>query len=97
MIPLRASHVAFYAAVVTLTFTVAMAFGFWFIRAQMLTGNDFLLDADDEARNVAVHDFDSTRPRVTYEKDGHAHAIACDVAVHVIEILEVVQIEHDDG
>ena len=31
-----------------------------------------------EARNVAVHDFDSKKPRVTYEKDGHAHAIACD-------------------
>ncbi len=46
MIPLRTSHVTFYAAVVTLTFTVAMAFGFWFIRRQMLTGNDFLLDAE---------------------------------------------------
>lgn len=48
MIPLRTSHVAFYAAVVTLTFTVAMAFGFWFIRRQMLTGNDFLLDAESK-------------------------------------------------
>lgn len=46
MMPLRTSHVAFYAAVVTLTFTVALAFGFWFIRQQMLTGNDFLLDAE---------------------------------------------------
>jgi signal transduction histidine kinase len=48
MIPLRASHVTFYAAVVTLTFTAAMAFGFWFIRGQMLTGNDFLLDAESK-------------------------------------------------
>jgi p-hydroxybenzoate 3-monooxygenase len=31
-----------------------------------------------EARNVAVHDFDSQRPRVTYEKDGQPHEIACD-------------------
>ena len=45
MIPLRTSHVAFYAVVVTLTVTLAVGFGFWFIRGQMLTGNDFLLDA----------------------------------------------------
>ena len=38
MIPLRASHVVFYTAVVTLTVALAMGFGFWFIRAQMLTG-----------------------------------------------------------
>jgi p-hydroxybenzoate 3-monooxygenase len=31
-----------------------------------------------EAANVAVHDFDSPRPRVTYEKDGKTHEIACD-------------------
>ena len=49
MIPLRTSHVTFYAAVVTLTFTLALAFGFWFIRRQMLTGNDFLLDAESKA------------------------------------------------
>ena len=48
MIPLRTSHVVFYAAVVTLTVALAMGFGFWFIRAQMLTGNDFLLDAESE-------------------------------------------------
>lgn len=31
-----------------------------------------------EARNVGVHDFDSGKPRVTYEKDGKAHEIGCD-------------------
>jgi len=31
-----------------------------------------------EAHDVAVHDFDSARPRVTYEKDGQRHEIACD-------------------
>ncbi|HEX9046047.1 MAG TPA: hypothetical protein VF988_03390, partial [Verrucomicrobiae bacterium] len=48
MILLRNTHVAFYAAVVTLTFTLALGFGFWFIRGQMLTGNDFLLDAESQ-------------------------------------------------
>jgi len=46
MIPLRPSHVAFYAGVVTLTFTLALVFGFWFIRSEMLAGNDFLLDTE---------------------------------------------------
>jgi p-hydroxybenzoate 3-monooxygenase len=31
-----------------------------------------------EAMNVAVHDFDSARPRVTYEKDGRSHTLECD-------------------
>src|SRR5262245_5050309 len=31
-----------------------------------------------EARNVAVHDFDGPRPRVTYEREGVSHAIDCD-------------------
>lgn len=31
-----------------------------------------------EAANVQVHDFDSSRPRVTYEKDGQTHEIQCD-------------------
>ena len=31
-----------------------------------------------EAKNVAVHGFETTQPRVTYEKDGRAHEIACD-------------------
>jgi len=31
-----------------------------------------------EAQNVAVHGFDSQRPRVTYAKDGQAHTIECD-------------------
>jgi p-hydroxybenzoate 3-monooxygenase len=31
-----------------------------------------------EAGNVAVHDFDGGRPRVTYEKGGVTHEIACD-------------------
>ena len=31
-----------------------------------------------EAHNVKVHDFDTTKPRVTYEKDGQTHQIECD-------------------
>lgn len=31
-----------------------------------------------EASNVAVHDFDSAKPRVTYEKDGVKHELDCD-------------------
>ena len=48
MIPLRTSHVVFYAALVTLTVASAVGVGFWFIRGQMLAGNDFLLDAESE-------------------------------------------------
>ena len=48
MIPLRTSHVVFYAAVVTMTVMLAVGAGFWFIRQQMLTGNDFLLDAESQ-------------------------------------------------
>ena len=31
-----------------------------------------------EAKNVAVHDFDGTRPRVSYEHGGQRHELACD-------------------
>ena len=31
-----------------------------------------------EAQNVAVHGFDSKRPRVTYTRNGQSHAIDCD-------------------
>ena len=31
-----------------------------------------------EATNVAVHDFDSKKPRVTYEKDGKSYEIQCE-------------------
>ena len=31
-----------------------------------------------EAHNVAVHDFDTAKPRVTYEKDGQKFEIECD-------------------
>ena len=31
-----------------------------------------------EARNVTVHDFDTRKPRVKYEKDGKAYEIDCD-------------------
>ena len=48
MMPLRNSHVVFYAAVVTLTVMLVMTLGLWFIRRQMLTGNDFLLDAESK-------------------------------------------------
>ena len=32
-----------------------------------------------EASNVQVHDFDTTQPRVTYERDGRTHEVQCDV------------------
>jgi len=56
MIGLRTSHVVFYAIVATLMFTMAVGAGFWFIRQQMLTGNDFLLD--DESKEIL--------PRITH-------------------------------
>ena len=31
-----------------------------------------------EAANVSVHDFDTERPRVRYEKDGQTHEVECD-------------------
>ena len=31
-----------------------------------------------EASNVSIHDFDGSKPRVTYEKDGQAVELACD-------------------
>jgi p-hydroxybenzoate 3-monooxygenase len=31
-----------------------------------------------EARNVAVHDFDTKKPMVTYETDGTSHTLECD-------------------
>ena len=31
-----------------------------------------------DANNVSVHDFDTKKPRVTYEKDGVSHEIECD-------------------
>ncbi|MFZ4479062.1 MAG: 4-hydroxybenzoate 3-monooxygenase [Rhodoferax sp.] len=31
-----------------------------------------------QALNVAVHDFDTTRPRVSFEKDGEKHEVECD-------------------
>lgn len=31
-----------------------------------------------DAQNVRVHDFDGQQPRVTYEKDGQTHELACD-------------------
>ena len=31
-----------------------------------------------EANNVQVHDFETAKPRVTYEKDGVIHTIECD-------------------
>lgn len=48
MIPLRTSQVVFYATIVTLTVALVVSVGFWFIRGQMLTGNDFLLDAESK-------------------------------------------------
>ena len=31
-----------------------------------------------QAANVAIHDFDGSRPRVTYEKDGQTHTLSAD-------------------
>jgi len=31
-----------------------------------------------EARNAAIHDFDTRTPRLTYEKDGGTHTLECD-------------------
>ena len=31
-----------------------------------------------EARDVSIHDFDGGKPRVTYQKDGHAVEVLCD-------------------
>ena len=31
-----------------------------------------------EAQNVSVHDFDTNKPRVRYEKDGKLHEVTCD-------------------
>jgi signal transduction histidine kinase len=50
----------FYAAVVTLTVTLAVGGGFWFIRREMLTGNDFLLDA--ESKEIVVRIAQITAP-----------------------------------
>ena len=42
--------------------------------ARLKAGLTTIYDAED----VAIHDFDRTNPRVTYEKDGVTHTIACD-------------------
>ena len=65
MIPLRTSHITFYAMVVTLTVMVAMGVGFWFIRSEMLAGNDFLLDAESEEILARV---DPIRPPIDAAK-----------------------------
>jgi signal transduction histidine kinase len=73
MIPLRTSHVVFYSLVVTLTFTLALAFGFWFIRRQMLTGNDFLLDAESReilARiSIIAPPLDASKLKTAFEEE----------------------------
>jgi len=35
-----------------------------------------------EAENVQVHEFDTAKPRVTYEKNGKLHTIECDMRFH---------------
>ena len=42
--------------------------------ARLKAGLTTIYDAED----VAIHDFDRTNPRVTYEKDGVTHTLACD-------------------
>ena len=42
--------------------------------ARLKVGRSTIYDAD----NVALHDFDTGKPRVTYEKDGATHELACD-------------------
>ena len=65
MMPLRTSHVVFYAALVTLMVALAVGFGFWLIRRQMLTGNDFLLDAESKEILARVAHID---PPINAEK-----------------------------
>ncbi|WDQ98158.1 4-hydroxybenzoate 3-monooxygenase [Devosia sp. J2-20] len=43
--------------------------------ARQRTGSKTIYEADD----VAIHDFDGARPRVTFTKDGVSHMLECDV------------------
>jgi len=43
--------------------------------ARQRTGSRTIYEADD----VAIHDFDGTRPRVTFTKNGVSHTLECDV------------------
>lgn len=44
------------------------------IRARLANGAPLIF----EAANVVLHDIESTRPRVTYDKDGASHTIECE-------------------
>jgi p-hydroxybenzoate 3-monooxygenase len=44
------------------------------INARLACGGDLRFDCD----NVVIHDVESDRPRLTYEKDGQAHEVICD-------------------
>lgn len=48
MTPLRASHVYYYAAIVTFSVAVAATVGYGLIRRQMLGANDFFLDVESK-------------------------------------------------
>lgn len=48
MTPLRASHVYYYSAVVTLSVAVAATVGYGLIRREMLAANDFFLDVESK-------------------------------------------------
>lgn len=43
--------------------------------ARQRTGSKTIYEADD----VAIHDFDGAKPRVTFTKDGVSHTLECDV------------------
>ena len=44
------------------------------INARIASGGDLRFDCD----NVAIHDIESEKPRLTYQKDGEAHEVHCD-------------------
>jgi p-hydroxybenzoate 3-monooxygenase len=45
------------------------------IEARLAAGGQIVFEAED----VAVHDFQTGRPRITYRRDGAAHEVACDI------------------
>jgi len=44
------------------------------INARIAAGGDLRFDCD----NVAIHDIETDKPRLTYQKDGEAHEVHCD-------------------
>ena len=87
MIPLRPSHVAYYATVVTLTVVLVAGLGFSFIRRQMLTGNDFLLDAESQEILARVSKISPPFTPEKMEDNLHEHS-TLDEALFFFQIHE---------